>query len=90
MTDYVKNAVNLVTKEPTHQEPFKIFPVTVDLKNTWTQAIDTGKPMVHDDQQNINACCNECSCICFPFTIMYDMISCPCRCVYYLYKKSIV
>ena len=87
MTDYVKNAVNVVIKEPSQQHPFKIFQTTVDLKDLWTKAIDTGKPMVHDDQASHDACCNECSCICFPFTIIYDMVSCPCRCIYYCCKK---
>ena len=91
MTDNIKNNQNMVSKEPPQvsikREPFKIFPTTEYIGNICCTAMDTGKPTIHSDQQAQDACCAECSCICFPLTIIYDILSCPCRGIYYCYNK---
>ena len=87
MTDSIKNNLNLMSKEQSQQEPFKIFQTTEYIGNICCTAMDTGKPMVYNDQQAQEACCAECSWVCFPFTFIFDIISCPCRGVYYLCKK---
>ena len=87
MTDDIKNNLNLISKEQAQCEPFKIFATTETIANICCTAMDTGRPVIHSDQQSQEACCRECSWICFPLTIIYDIISCPFRGIYYIVKN---
>jgi len=74
--DCIKNQINSIHTQST---TFNIFPATKAIGNICCTAMDTGRPLVHNDQHAQEACCKECSWVCFPFTIIFDIISCPCR-----------
>ncbi len=80
------------TQDQNEAKDFVFFLLTGKSCDSCLKAMDTGGPMVHSDSQAERACCLECQWVCWPFTIVIDLISCPFRGTYHAYglcKKKI-
>lgn len=58
---------------------FPLFRLNQMWFHMWASALEKGPGRANDDQENIDNCCHECSCLCFPCIVVADIITCPCQ-----------
>ena len=59
---------------------FNVFHYTCNSYDTCCKALDTADSKKASDSQRNQNCINSSQCICWPFCILFDLISCPYRC----------
>ncbi len=58
---------------------FKIFQYTSNSCNVCCEAFDSEDGPNMSDAERSEKCKAECQCFCWPFCIVFDVASCPCR-----------
>jgi hypothetical protein len=68
---------------------FNVFHYTCNSFDTCCKALDTVDSKNASDLERREDCKNSSQCICWPFCIVFDLISCPYRCPkHYIFKYN--